>query len=150
MNRKLVSALLALAVLGTSFAVAEKLKLEDLKCVVSNKKINPDAKVEYRESDLYFCCPGCPGAFDKNKEKFAAKANHQIVATGQWKQEKCPFSGGKLNPDTAVKVAGVEVCFCCKNCKKKVTDAEEAKQVDMVFGEKPFEKGFALAKKDDG
>ncbi len=124
-------------------------KLADIKCVVSGKAINPEATVDYKDAKLYFCCEGCPAAFKKDTEKFATKANHQLVATKQYKQEKCPLSGGKLNPEAKVKVAGTAVNFCCEKCQGAVAKAEGDKQLDMVFGDKAFKKAFVVAKKGD-
>jgi len=45
---------------------------------------------------------------------------------------------------TEVDVAGVEVGFCCNNCKGKVEAAGGDEKVTMVFGN--VSKGFALAK----
>jgi YHS domain-containing protein len=42
-------------------------------CPVSGKPINPEAKVEYKGKNVYFCCPGCPPAFEKDPDKFLAK-----------------------------------------------------------------------------
>jgi len=42
-------------------------------CPVSNKPIKADQMVEYKGHKVYFCCPNCPGAFEKNPEKFAGK-----------------------------------------------------------------------------
>jgi hypothetical protein len=93
------------------------------------------------------CCPGCPGAFEKNTSKYAAKANHQLVLTGQAKQVECPLTGGKLNPDTAIEVCGTKVSFCCNGCKGKVAKAEGDAQIALVFGDKAFEKGFKVKAK---
>ena len=83
-------------------------------------------------------------------QKFATKANAQLVSTKQYKQKGCPISGGKLNADTAIKVAGVKVAFCCNNCKGKVAgEKDEAKQLELVFAEKAFAKGFKKAKKEE-
>ena len=42
-------------------------------CPVSGKPIKADKVVEYKGKKVYFCCPGCPGAFEKNPEKFLGK-----------------------------------------------------------------------------
>jgi YHS domain-containing protein len=120
--------------------------LAGLKCPVSGKKINPEAKVEYKEGHVYFCCEGCPGAFKDNTAKFATKANMQLVASGQYKEAACPIAGKKLNPATAINVGGVEVSFCCNGCKGKVEKAEGDAQLDLVFSDAAFAKGFEKAK----
>jgi YHS domain-containing protein len=43
------------------------------KCPVSGKPINAEVSVEHKGKKVYFCCPGCPPAFEKDPEKFAAK-----------------------------------------------------------------------------
>ena len=40
------------------------------KCPVSGKPIDPEHSVEYKGKKVYFCCPNCPAAFEKDPEKF--------------------------------------------------------------------------------
>ena len=136
-------------VLNVQAEEEKKVDFSKIKCVVSGKAVKEDATADYKTGKVYFCCPGCPSAFAKDKAKFAAKANHQLVATKQAKQEKCPMSGGKVKDGTEVKVAGVEVKFCCNNCQGKAKGAEGAKQVELIFNEKSFKKGFKLAKAEE-
>ena len=42
-------------------------------CPVSGKPINPEHFVEYKGKKVYFCCPNCPAAFEKDPEKFIDK-----------------------------------------------------------------------------
>jgi YHS domain-containing protein len=44
-----------------------------VKCPISGKPINPEAVVEHDGKKVYFCCPGCPAAFQAEPEKFLAK-----------------------------------------------------------------------------
>jgi hypothetical protein len=125
----------------------EKVDLSKIKCVVSGKAINPEATAEYKGALVYFCCEGCPGAFAKDTKKFAAKANHQLVATRQAKQTSCPMSGKELNAETAIKVADVDVAFCCNNCQKVAKSKEGDEQIELVFNDKAFEKGFKVNEK---
>lgn len=142
---------LAVLLVAAATVVAADVDLEGVKCVVADKAATEGKSADYRDGKVYFCCGGCAGKFAKNSKKYATKANHQLVATKQFKQKACPFSGGDLNPETAVKVAGVNVCFCCNNCKGKVESAEdEASKVKMVFANKAFEKGFEKAAKEGG
>ncbi len=126
--------------------------LKGITCVVSGKAINPEATAEYKEGKVYFCCENCPNAFKKNTKKFAAKANHQLYATKQVKQENCPLTKRELNVDkkVRVKVAGVAVRFCCKNCQGKVAKTEKDKQIVLVFNDEAFKKGFKFAKAKKG
>ena len=116
-------------------------------CPVSGKAALKDKSVDYKGGKVYFCCGGCPDAFKADTAKFAAKANQQLYATGQAKLEKCPLSGGKLNTETKIDVAGTPVCFCCNNCKGKVEKASGDEQLNLVFSDKAFEKGFKVAEK---
>jgi YHS domain-containing protein len=116
------------------------------KCPISGKAVSTSIAVAYKGGKVFLCCAGCTGAFKKNTDKYAAKANHQLVATGQAKQAKCPLTGGKCNPDTATDVAGVKVCFCCGGCKGKAAKAKGDEQIKLVFGDKAFAKGFKVAK----
>jgi len=55
------------------FADLKKGFTRQTKCPVSGKPINPTASVEYKGEKVYFCCPGCPTAFEANPAKFVAK-----------------------------------------------------------------------------
>ncbi|MCA9133049.1 MAG: hypothetical protein KDA45_07830, partial [Planctomycetales bacterium] len=109
---------------------------------------------DWKEGKVYFCCNGCLGKFEKmskeDKTKLAAKSNSQLVATNQYAQEVCPFSGGKLNAETKIKVNGAEVAFCCNNCKGKAEKLEGDEQLEALFGEDAFKKGkFKPVKHED-
>ncbi len=141
----------SLVVVGTLVAeeAAKKVDFSKIKCVVSGKAVNPEATADYKDAKVYFCCEGCPGAFAGDTKKFAAKANHQLVATLQAKQTGCPMSGKALDPETTVEVAGVKVNFCCGNCQKAAASKKGDEQVELIFNDKSFEKGFEIAKKSE-
>lgn len=126
----------------TAARAADEKKEVEVKCPVSGKPISKEHAVAYKEGEVYFCCPNCPKAFEKDTAKFATKANHQLVLTEQYEQAKCPLTGNKLNPEQTVEVADVEVQFCCGNCKGKVAKAEGEEQINLVFADKAFDKGF--------
>jgi YHS domain-containing protein len=136
----------SLAVLGLFAALgfAADEKKADLKCPVSGKPALTEHAVDFNGGKVYFCCPNCPKAFEKDSAKFAEKANAQLVASGQAKQTKCPLTGKALNAEQKVTVAGVEVQFCCMNCKGKVAKADEAEQAKLVFADAAFKKGFEV------
>lgn len=143
--------LLAVALLAIGAIRADEKKEEkkfSAKCPVSGKDALEDKTVDYKGGKVYFCCAGCPDAFQKDTAKFAAKANQQLVATGQFKETKCPLTGGKLNTQTAIDVGGTKVCFCCNNCKGKVAAKTGNDQIEMVFNDTAFGKGFEAAKKE--
>lgn len=131
----------------TSLSAPEKRCLTDAKCPVSDEKVSEDASIDYKGGKVYFCCSGCEAKFKMDQAKYAVKANQQLVITGQAKQIGCPLSGGKVNESTKIKVCGVEVGFCCKNCQGKVAKASPDKQCAMVFG-KNFDKAFQVPKKE--
>jgi hypothetical protein len=71
----------------------------------------------------------------------------QLVATKQAKQVACPISGKDVSADQVSKVAGVEVHFCCENCKGKVDKAGDD-GIDLVFADKAFDKAYKVAKEE--
>jgi YHS domain-containing protein len=152
MKKNLLIAASFVAALFVTVAVhsADKDKEEfKAKCPVSNREAKQEFAVDYKGGKAYFCCNNCPNAFKRDTKKFAAKANQQLVATGQAKQEKCPIAGRNLNPATEIEVAGTKVAFCCNNCKGRAERAEGDAQITLVFGDEAFEKGFKVAKKDE-
>ena len=140
------SAVLVFSAAGAAEKEGEK-KVE-LKCPVSGQAADKANAVAYKGGEVYFCCMNCPKAFEKETAKFATKANHQLAATGQAKQTKCPLTGRPLNKEQTVEVAGVEVTFCCPNCKGKVAGAEGKEQLELVFADKAFDKGYEVKKKE--
>jgi hypothetical protein len=151
MKRALLGVVVAcgIAVLTTYAAEEkEKSKLDGIKCPVSGKVVKEDQSVEHRSGKVYFCCGGCPDEFKGNKAKYSTKANHQLVATGQAKQAKCPLSGGDLNKDTAITIDKAKLAFCCNNCKGKVEKEKGDAQLEMAFSDKAFDKaGFKIEEK---
>ncbi|MEX2187045.1 MAG: hypothetical protein WD875_09640 [Pirellulales bacterium] len=146
--RSLLAVVVAVAVAITASLNAEEGKkkdpLEGILCPVSGKQVKAEATVDYKGAKVYMCCPGCPAAFAKDTAKFAAKANAQLVATGQAEQAKCPISGGATKEGTEVKVAGTKVAFCCEKCQGKVAKAEGDEQLNLVFSDAAFAKGFKV------
>ena len=137
-------------------AQQEENKFEGVKCIFMAKKdVNAEQFVETEAGKVYVCCGGCKSklaeALEEDKNAFATKINHQMVATGQYVQKACPFSGGDVNEEHMVKVGGVEVKFCCGGCAGKVSGEEDlAKQAEMVFNAETFKKGFAKKSAEEG
>ncbi len=100
--------------------------------------------VEYKGGKVYFCCGGCIEQFKKTPAKFATLANHQLLATGQAKQEHCPLCGGDCKNGNMITVAGVKVRVCGEACSQKVAKAKTAEQLQMVFGDAAFGKAFVV------
>ncbi len=118
----------------------------EAKCPVSGEKISKEVAVDYRGGKVYLCCAGCVPKFKENAAKYGLKANEQLVLTGQAKQKGCPLSGNKVNESTKIEIDGIAVAFCCAGCQGKVKQASAEKQREMVFGDKAFEKAFAVSK----
>ena len=141
----------ALALAGTTLLLtaslfAAEIKLEGIKCPVSGQPVKEGTDVAYKGAKVFFCCNDCPKAFEKDTAKFASKANQQLVATGQAKEVKCPIAGKDLNPATAIDVAGTKVAFCCNGCKGKALAAKGDEQLNLVFSDDAFKKGFEVKK----
>jgi YHS domain-containing protein len=142
------ASLVALVAIAATVYAADEVKLEGVKCVVNARAAAKAANaVDYKGGKVYFCCMMCPKAFTADTAKFASKGNHQLVATGQAKQEKCPFSGQAVNPDTQIKVEGAEVAFCCDMCKGKAEASDE--KIELIFNDAAFAKGFKVEKKSE-
>jgi YHS domain-containing protein len=147
MNARMGIALAAIAAMIVSLST---LRAEDksdagpdlskLKCPISGQAVKADKTVDYKDGKVYFCCPKCVAAFTANNAKWIAKANGQLVATGQMVQGACPISGKALNADTTIEVAGAKVTFCCPKCKAATEAATGDAQIEMVFGDAAFTK----------
>jgi YHS domain-containing protein len=133
---------MAVLLVACATVIGGDVSLEGVKCVVAPKDAQASKSADYKEGKVYFCCGNCAGKFAAEPTKFAEKANAQLVATKQYEQKACPLTGGELNPETAVTVAGQKVSFCCNKCKGKVEGADEAEQAKLVFSDKAFEKAF--------
>ncbi|MEC7565333.1 MAG: hypothetical protein VX738_06575 [Planctomycetota bacterium] len=142
--KRFIAVFAAVLITGVAINVSAGPKLDNVKCPVSGKKVLADKTADYKGSKVYFCCPGCPGAFAKATAKFAAKANHQLAQTGQFKQVKCIFAGKAINPDKDTDVAGVKVGVCCGGCQGKLAKAED--KVALAFSDAAFTKGFVKVK----
>ena len=148
--KKIMTCLAILLVAGAT-VVAGDVELKDVKCVVANKPATEGKSADYKDGKVYFCCGGCAGKFAADSKKYAERANHQLVATKQYVQKGCPFSGGEVNPETLVSIGGTKVGFCCNNCKGKVesTEGDQAK-MKLVFSDKSFKKAFKKKDSDEG
>jgi YHS domain-containing protein len=134
---------LAVLLIACATVVAADVELEGVKCVVADKDATAGQSADYKDGKVYFCCGNCAGKFSADNKKFAAKANHQLVATKQFEQTACPITGKDVNAEKTATVAGTSVAFCCDGCKGKVESAEDdAAKLKLVFNDKAFEKGF--------
>lgn len=117
-------------------------------CPVSGSDAKKENASKYREGEAYFCCEKCKASFDAEPAKYSSKANLQLVQTRQFRQTKCPVSGGKVNKEQTIKVSGVKVGFCCDKCKGSLETASKDDQLTKIFGDAVFTKSFAVKKAD--
>jgi YHS domain-containing protein len=141
---------------AAALAVCCPLHAADLaaaKCPVSGEAVSKDASIDYKGGKLYFCCNDCAATFasakDKEKAKYAPKANLQLVVTGQAVQKGCPLSGNKTDASTAIDVGGAKVAFCCNGCKGAVAKLTPAQQIKKIFADEVFDKNFEITKADE-
>ena len=145
--KKAIASIAAVLVVAAATFAAE-VDLKEVKCVIAPKAASASKSADYKDGKVYFCCGGCASKFASDTKKYAQKANHQLVATKQYVQKGCPFSGGKVNKDTAVKFAGTSIAFCCDGCKGKFEAAkDEAAKLKLVFNDKAFKTAFKKAEK---
>ena len=140
-----VLAVSGLVMIGSLRAADEKPSLEKVTCPVSGKAVTAEFTVKYEGAKVYFCCENCPKAFAKDTKKFATKANHQLVLTGQAVQVACPISGEEVDEEVTVEVAGVKVAMCCEKCEAKAKKTTGNEQLELIFAS--FTKGFTTQTK---
>ncbi len=151
-NTEGVAAKAAIVFSNVAFGKAFELKkaemsLEGVKCMMMPAKdVSEEFFADYQGHKVHFCCKGCLTKFSKDPSAFTAKANHQLVATGQVKQLVCPISGGDVDEEQVTEVGGVAVKVCCKRCKAKIESAEGDAKVELVFGKKGFKRGYVEEK----
>jgi hypothetical protein len=138
-----------LSIVGAGNAEEAKKKVTKVTCPVAGKEIKvADGKVvSYKKCDVYVCCDNCKAKMEADPDKYSTKANHQLILTRQAKQVKCPLAGKPVDAAQTVKVGGIEVKFCCGNCKGKVAKAEGDEQLALVFSDDAFKKGFKVKEK---
>lgn len=142
-TRLCLAALAAIAVFVGSLNAADEKPA--LKCPVSGQAAKADKTAEFNGGSVEFCCGECPKAFAKDTKKFAAKANLQLVQSGQLKQIKCPLTARPVAADKSVEVEGVTVGLCCAGCLAKAKKVSGDELTALLFTE--TEKGFELTKK---
>lgn len=131
-----LSAMAVAMFLVTGLVAKDEAKVElskDCKCPVSGKAASADHALTHHGKHVYFCCENCPAAFKEDMKKFAALAHHQMLLTGEMVQVGCPMSGGPLDAEQSVEVAGLKVGFCCKECQAHAKESSAEEQVKMLF-----------------
>ena len=148
MKNLFAAAIAALFAFTAVNAYADKIDFTKVKCMVSGAAAKEAKSSAWKDGNVYFCCDNCKGKFEADKKAMAAKANHQLIATGQVTQKACPFSGGEVKADTAVEFKAAKIAFCCNNCKGKAEKMSDDDKVANLFGEDAYTKAkFAKAAK---
>ena len=129
-------------------AEVDESKLDGLKCfIMVRKDIKGKKVVDYKDGKLFLCCSSCVKKMDRDPGKYEAKANYQLVYTGQYRQHACPFTGKEVTSESPqVEVDGgplgvVEVKVCSDEMVEQLDAMEFGDQVKAVFGPKGFETG---------
>lgn len=120
-----------------------------IECPVMGGEAKKEVSADYRGGKMFFCCPDCIEEFNKHKDKYAAKANQQLVLTKQYTQKACPLTGRPVSTEQKAEIGGLEVHFCCKGCAGKIEKMADAERFNAVFGNAGFEKGFEPRKKEE-
>ena len=93
---------------------------QQTKCPVMGGTIDKakSARMDYQGQRVYFCCPGCPGKFKADPEKYFAQfAKEGIVLENI--QTTCPVRGETITKKDSFKdYNGRRVYFCCSGCEE--------------------------------
>lgn len=136
---------LALLITAEGLSVAKEAaeKKFECTCPVSGKPAKASASVAMKDgSQVYFCCDGCPKAYQADPKKYATKVNRQLLETGQVVQVACPLSGKPVSKEAMAEIGEADVHFCCEHCLAEYNDAKEDKKLELVFGADAMKKGF--------
>jgi YHS domain-containing protein len=116
-----------------------------IKCPVSGNPAKADVTYPYKNGRLFFCSEAGPEAFMSDVAgNYAPKANHQLVATGQAIQVRCPMTGQPVKSGLKLNVSGVIVKFCSEKCLAEAEKTAERDRVHLLFNDGAFEKGFRM------
>ena len=140
-----------IAFAGVTFAVEKKIAVDKLKCLLADKPAVADKSSDWKDGKVFFCCGGCLKKFDADKsgkKEFAAKANHQLIASMQVEQKACPYSGAEIKKDVSIEFKGATMGFCCNGCKGKAEKLSDDEKLATLFGEEFYEKA-KFAKVED-
>lgn len=117
-------------------------KHETCECPSAYCSLQPNTTktVMFEGGQVRFCCGKCKALFEKTPAKFAVAARHQLAATGQARQVKCPQCGGEPNKAHSRDVFGVTVLFCTAECQT----AAARDDVEAIFNAKAFRRAFEV------
>jgi len=129
-------------------ADVDESKLDGLKCfIMVRKDVKGKKVVDYKDGKLFVCCSSCAKRIERDPSKYEAKANFQLVYTGQYNQHACPLTGKdvtKTSPEFKVDADGqgtVTVRLASDDLVAKLAAMDVAEQVTAIFGPNGFEAG---------
>lgn len=95
--------------------LADRPKVQ-VKCPLSGDPVDPKISIKHDGRELYFCCKGCAGKFEKNSDKYKT-----ALANSYSYQTTCPVLGNPINPEAlTVLPTGETIYYCCMECDKKL------------------------------
>ena len=126
-------------------AEGEKASVETpvIKCPVGGRPVRVDLSAEYKDSKVYFCCPGCVEKFKSDSKPFAEAADAQlkaIAAGAKVIQFACPMCSKPHK--TAVKrpvkkglldVKLADVYFCCDDCAAAFEEEDDKAATEKLM-----------------
>ncbi|MCG3127945.1 MAG: hypothetical protein CHACPFDD_02818 [Phycisphaerae bacterium] len=90
------------------------------KCPISGEPIDKSVSVKHKGKDVYFCCPKCKGAFEKEPGKYADAVKAQWEALRPLAvQVTCPVTGKTINKKISVDSPHGPLCFADEDAKAK-------------------------------
>jgi len=113
-------------------------------CPVTGDPADARFSISYQGAKLAFASAEARREFRKQPGRFTARANAQLVATGQAEQRKCPIEGRPVVPSLFLNLAGADVAFCCEDCQRQVADAPADRALELVFSDEPFNRAFVV------
>jgi YHS domain-containing protein len=153
--------LAALPLVAANAKDEEKALPKEVDCAVqTGNKVNVEEATrkgmyrDYEYGRYYFCCGGCPGAFDKSPEKFAKNASVALSSIALPTELACAVMGDhKANLKEATEKGlyadhnGRRYYFCCAGCPAafKADPAKFSKSASVAVGQLPLPKETTCA-----
>lgn len=129
-------------------------RLTGVKCVVDGgRPCRAAFSLPYLEGRIYFHRPDAIGVFQhqaldsQNQPRtdswLICRANHQLLATGQYHQFRCPLTGKPIDANLTLRVAGIDVGFHDPAGYHRVLETPSmAERARLLFAPAPFARGF--------
>ncbi|MEM9827258.1 MAG: hypothetical protein AAF958_11745 [Planctomycetota bacterium] len=124
-------------------------ELKDVRCIVEAKRsVQAKFHLRFRDGWVYFSSDSALQRYKAKKKKYSPEANHQLVATGQYRQRACPLSGEAIEKDfPTVSVGDVKLRVLCSDCAADLGKRSREDQIRYVFDAEGFQFGDFVAVK---